>query len=54
MLTSPVGTCASTCVPTGGWICRLLHDHPSTMLRTSLTSTAITTNSSGVRQTELR
>ncbi len=31
-----------------------INDHFSTMLRTSLTSTAITTNSSGVRQTELR
>ena len=32
----------------------LLNDHPSTMLRTSLTSTAITTNSNGARLTELR
>jgi RHS repeat-associated protein len=39
---------------TGGNTYYLLNDHPSTMLRTSLTSTAITTNSSGIRQTELR
>ena len=38
----------------GGNTFYLLNDHPSTMLRTSLTSTAITTNSSDVRLTELR
>ena len=38
----------------GGNTFYLLNDHPSTMLNDHLTSTAITTNSSGVRQTELR
>jgi hypothetical protein len=37
---------------TGGNTLYLLNDHPSTVLRTSRTSTAITTNASGVRQTE--
>ena len=39
---------------TGGQTYYLLNDHPSAMLRTGLTSTAITANSAGVRQTELR